>query len=59
MSISLDASRGINVDVRAVTTGDDDAKPVAETMQAVITLARNMVEGLKNDSSGQVSGARR
>ena len=24
----------------------DDAKPVAETMQAVITLARNSVEGL-------------
>ena len=33
--------------------GADDAKPVAETMQAVITLAHNMVDGLKNDSSSQ------
>src|SRR5262249_379264 len=51
--VLLDASRGINVDVRAAVSGDDDAKPVAETMQAVITLARNMVEGLKNDSGSQ------
>jgi Protein of unknown function (DUF1559)/BlaR1 peptidase M56 len=51
--VSIDASRGINVDIRAVTMGDDNAKPVAETMHAVITLARNMVEGLKNDSSSE------
>jgi hypothetical protein len=55
--VSIDGSRGINVEVRALTTGDDDAKPVAETMQAVITLARNMVDGLKNDSSSQARSA--
>jgi hypothetical protein len=50
---SIDAARGIGVDVRAVTAGADDTKPVAETMQALVTLARNMVEGLKNDTSAQ------
>ena len=54
--ISLDASPGISVDVRAVTRGGDDAKPVAETMQAVITLARNSVEGLMQDSAGKPLG---
>jgi beta-lactamase regulating signal transducer with metallopeptidase domain len=49
--VSIDAARGIDVDVRAVTMGADEAKPVAETMQAVVTLARNMVEGLTNDTS--------
>ena len=54
----FDAMRlaGISVDVRAVTRGDDDAKPVAETMQAVITLARNSVEGLMHDSAGRPLG---
>jgi hypothetical protein len=54
---SIDVSRGINIDVSAVTMSDDDAKPVAETMQAVVTLARNMVEGLQNDSGKQAPGA--
>jgi Protein of unknown function (DUF1559)/BlaR1 peptidase M56 len=54
--VSIDASRGLNADVHAVTMSDDDAKPVAETMQAVVTLARNMVEGLQNDSGAQAPG---
>lgn len=54
--ISLDASRGIHLDVRAVTAGGDDAKPVAETMQAVITLARNSVEGMMHDTDGRRFG---
>ena len=51
--ISVDASPGIRVDVRAVTRGGDDAKPVAETMQAVITLARNSIEGQMQNSAGK------
>ena len=54
--ISLDASRGIHLDVRAVTGGGDDAKPVAETMQALITLARNSVEGMMHDADGRRLG---
>ncbi len=50
--ISLHASGGTGVDVRAVTRGGDGAKPVAETMQAVITLARNSVDGLIQNSAG-------
>ena len=48
--VSLDASQGISVDIRAEVPGPDDAKPVADTMQAVLTLTRNLVEGQKNDS---------
>jgi beta-lactamase regulating signal transducer with metallopeptidase domain len=51
--ISVHASPGILVDVRAVTRGGDGAKPVAETLQAVITLARNSIEGLMQDSAGK------
>jgi beta-lactamase regulating signal transducer with metallopeptidase domain len=51
--LSLETSGGINVDIRALTGGADDAKPVAETMQAVITLARNSVEGLSQESAGR------
>ena len=54
--ISVDASPGIRVDVRAVTRGGDGAKPVAETLQAVITLARNSIEGLMQDSAGKPLG---
>ncbi len=54
--ISLDASRGISLDVRAVIAGAENAKPVAETMQAVITLARNTVEAMKHDSRGHSGG---
>ena len=54
--ISLDASRGINLDVRAVTLGAENAKPVAETMQALVTLGRNTVESMKHDSDGQTRG---
>ncbi len=49
--LSIDASQGLTADIRAVVSGDGDAKPVAETMQALVTLTRNMVEGLKNDSN--------
>ena len=53
---SLDASKGISLDVRAVTTGAENAKPVAETMQALITLARNTVDAMRHDSGGQPGG---
>jgi prepilin-type processing-associated H-X9-DG protein len=49
--VSLDASQGISVDIRAVVPGPDDAKPVADTLQAVLTLTRNLLEGQKKDSS--------
>ena len=54
--ISVHASPGIGLDVRAVTRGSDAAKPVAETLQAVVTLARNSIEGLMQNSAGKPHG---
>ena len=54
--ISLHATPGMRVDVRAVTRGGEGVKPVAETLQAVITLARNSIEGLTQDSAGKPLG---
>jgi hypothetical protein len=54
--ISLDATRGINLDVRAVAVGAENAKPVAETMQALLTLGRNTVDAMKHGSDGQPGG---
>ncbi len=54
--ISVETSAGITVDVRALTSGADDAKPVAETMQAVLTLARNAVDGFIQESAVKPAG---
>ncbi len=54
--ISVDTKAGIDVNVRALTSGADDAKPVAETMQALTTLARNSVEGIIQESAGKPEG---
>ena len=36
--LSIDAAHGLTADIRAVATGEGDAKPVSETMQAILTL---------------------
>jgi hypothetical protein len=51
--ISLETSGGIKLDIRALTGGADDAKPVAETMQAVLTLGRNSIERLLQESDSR------
>ena len=52
-AVGIDASEGLAVDLVAAAGSDDDAKPVAETMQALLTLARNAVEGMRQDRRGQ------
>ena len=49
---------GLTVDLVAVAGSEDDAKPVANTLQALLTLGKNAVQGMRQDLRGQnaVSG---
>ena len=48
-AIAIDASRGLTLDLAAVTGSLDDAKPVADTLQALLTLGKNAVRGMRQD----------
>ncbi len=47
--IAIDASRGLTLDLVAVTGAEVDAKPVADTLQALLTLGKNAVQGMRQD----------
>jgi Protein of unknown function (DUF1559) len=51
--MSIDASGGLAVDLVAVAGTEDDAKPVANTLQALLTLAKNAAQGMRQDLRGQ------
>ncbi|MFI5459683.1 MAG: M56 family metallopeptidase [Isosphaerales bacterium] len=48
-ALGINASEGLAVNLVAAAGSDDDAKRVAETIQALLTLARNAVEGSRQD----------
>jgi Protein of unknown function (DUF1559) len=48
-AIAIDATRGLIVDLVAVAGSEEDAKPVANTLQALITLGQNAVQGIRQD----------
>jgi len=48
-AMGINASEGLAVNLVAAAGSDDDAKRVAETIQALLTLARNAVEGSRQD----------
>jgi beta-lactamase regulating signal transducer with metallopeptidase domain len=56
-ALSVDASEGIVLDVVCAANSDNDAKPVADTISALVTLARNAVQGMRQDLRGQPAQA--
>ncbi len=53
-AISVGAFPTIEVDVIAETAAEADAKPVAETLQAVVTLGRNSVQSTAHNSDREL-----
>jgi prepilin-type processing-associated H-X9-DG protein len=50
-AMGLQASdNGLTVDLAATVGSEQDAKPVAETMQAMLTLGKNAVQGMRRDT---------
>ena len=52
-AIAIDATRGLTVDLAAVAGSEEDAKPVANTLQALMTLGKNAVQGMQQDLRDQ------
>ena len=48
-ALGIDASRGLTVDLVAAAGTEDNAKPVADTLQALLTLGKNAVQGMRRD----------
>ena len=55
MRWAIDASEGLTVDLVAVAGSEDDAKPVANTLQALLTLGKNGVQGMRQDLRGRTA----
>jgi prepilin-type processing-associated H-X9-DG protein len=55
--LSIDVSDGIALDLVGAATTDSDAKPVADTISALLTLARNVAQGLRQDFRNQPASA--
>ena len=51
-ALGLDTSEGLTVDLVAVAGSEDDTKPVANTLQALLTLGKNAVQGMRQDLRG-------
>jgi prepilin-type processing-associated H-X9-DG protein len=47
--LGIDASEALTVDLVASSGSEGDAKPVASTLQALLTLGKNAVQGLRQD----------
>jgi hypothetical protein len=60
-ALGIDASDGVAVDLVVAVSSDADAKPVAETLHALMTLAKNSVQGMRQDTGKEAaeSGANR
>jgi beta-lactamase regulating signal transducer with metallopeptidase domain len=54
-ALGIDASDGMTVDLVAATASEDATKPVASTLQALVTLSKNGVQGLRRDLHGQAA----
>ena len=52
-AIAIDATGGLTVDLVAVAGSEEDAKPVANTLQALMTLGKNAVQGMRQDLRDQ------
>jgi hypothetical protein len=52
-AMGIDASQGLTVDLVAVAAVEADAKPVANTLEALMTLGKNAVPGMRQDLRGQ------
>ncbi len=57
-ALGIDASGGLAVDLVAAAGSDSDAKPVADTISALLTLARNAAQGMRQELRGQPVAAR-
>ena len=54
-ALGFDASEGLTADLVAVAGSEDDTKPVANTLQALLTLGKNGVQGMRQDLRGQTA----
>jgi hypothetical protein len=52
-AIGINASQGLTVDLVAVAAVEADSKPVANTLQALMNLGKNAVQGMQQDSGGR------
>jgi prepilin-type processing-associated H-X9-DG protein len=53
-AVSLSATdQSVAIDLVAAVGSSENAKPVAETLQAVVTLGKNALEGLRRDADRQ------
>jgi prepilin-type processing-associated H-X9-DG protein len=55
--LSIDASDGLALDLVGAASSESDAKPVADTISALVVLARNAVQGLRQDFRNQPATA--
>jgi Protein of unknown function (DUF1559) len=55
--LAIDTSERVTVDLVAAVASEKDAKPVADTIQALLTLGKNAVQGLRHDSRNQAVAA--
>lgn len=56
-ALGLDTSEGLTVDLVARAGSEADAKAVANTLQAVLTLGQNAVSGWRQDQRGLRAGS--
>ena len=54
-AMAIDATGGLTVDLVAVAGAEDDAKPVGNTLQALLTLGKNAAQGMRQNLRGQNS----
>jgi Protein of unknown function (DUF1559)/BlaR1 peptidase M56 len=54
-ALGIELSQGLTVDLVAVTRGENDAEPVANTLRAVLTLGKNAVMGIQQNLRGEKS----
>jgi len=52
-ALAIDSSEGLTVDLIAGAGSEDDAKVVANTLQALLTLGRNAFQGFQQDLRGR------
>ncbi len=52
-ALAIDTADGVVVDLVGIANSENDTKPVADTFSAVLTLAKNAVEGMRSDLRGQ------
>jgi hypothetical protein len=54
-ALGVEASDGLMVDLVTTTGSEDATKPVASTLQALVTLSKNGVEGMRRDLRGRAA----